>query len=119
MNHLFVFASFVLCTFVLVACASTSSMPEPEDKGPTYSRPMDEPLTREYRACATDTDCVLAQNGCCDCANGGEDIAIHRDQVAAFKARFDCHGCTEIGGDCGQGAITCENKLCTYREPTR
>jgi len=80
---------------------------------------MDEPHTLPYRACAADTDCVLAQNGCCDCANGGEDIAIHRDKLKAFTARFDCHGCTEVAGDCGQGKVTCENKLCMYREPAQ
>jgi len=119
MKQASILASLLLSTLVLSACASTPTVSAPEDKGPSFSRPMAEPLTREYRACTIDTDCVLAQNGCCDCANGGEDIAIYRDQVAAFTARFECHGCTEIGGDCGRGAITCENKLCTYRESAR
>jgi hypothetical protein len=121
MKHLSMLAAFALCGVLAAACASASNgASEAHSKGPTFSGPMEDRLTLEYRACATDTDCVLAQNGCCDCANGGEDIAIHRDHVEAFKARFQCGGgCTEIGGDCGRGAISCENKLCTYREPAR
>lgn len=79
---------------------------------------MEERFTLEYRACEVDTDCVLALNGCCDCANGGRDIAIARDQAAAFNARFACTGaCTERGGDCGRGTIACEGKLCVYHPP--
>ena len=80
--------------------------------------PMPEPQTRKYRACSTDADCIVAQNGCCDCANGGEDIAIHRDQARAFQARFQCSGgCTEMAGDCARGTARCDDHLCTYHEP--
>lgn len=115
------FGTFALCALIATACAtSSSSNGSSEPPGSTFSAPMDEHLTLEYRACTTDTDCVLALNGCCDCANGGQDIAVHRDHASAFQARFKCTGgCTEIGGNCGQGAIACENKLCTYREPAQ
>jgi hypothetical protein len=80
------------------------------------SAPMEERLTREYRACAVDADCVVVLNGCCDCANGGQDIAVNREEAAAFEARFHCTGeCNEMAGDCGQGTARCEDQLCTYR----
>lgn len=105
----------MLLTFALAAMACARDY---EVKPRRYAEPMQEHLTLEYRACTNDTDCVLALNGCCDCANGGEDIAVNREQAAAFKARFVCnHGCTEIGGNCGQGTIACEAKLCVYHQP--
>lgn len=114
--------------FALVACgpsvetkpvavqeqvASPTSLPSP---APRTDEPMDEALTVSYRACSTDADCVLALNGCCDCANGGRDIAVSRAKLAEFKAQFRCTGaCTERGGTCGKGRIACENKVCMYR----
>jgi hypothetical protein len=98
-----------------LACASRY---ERDPKPRRVSEPLQAHLTLEYRACTTDTDCVLALNGCCDCANGGEDIAVSREHAAAFKARFSCAvGCTEMGGNCGQGTVACEDKVCVYREP--
>ena len=120
-KHLILIAA---CTLSAWACAPSpepssdippQAAPEPSTK---FSEPMQDHLTLEYRACKVDTDCVLALNGCCDCANGGDDIAIARDKVSAFKARFSCTGgCTERGGNCGQGTITCENNLCMYKAP--
>lgn len=96
--------------------ASTACAPCRAPTAEKLSAPMEEPLTRKYRACAVDADCVLALNGCCDCANGGQDIAVRRDQAAAFEARFHCTGeCNEMAGDCRQGTVRCEDQLCTYR----
>jgi hypothetical protein len=117
------FSTFVLLALLGTACASTapaSSSPsnDPEAQTSKFAEPMPTHLTLDYRACTNDADCVLAQNGCCDCANGGEDIAVRRDRAAAFRERFRCEdGCTEIGGSCGQGTITCEEQLCVYRPP--
>jgi hypothetical protein len=106
----------LLTAWVLIATACARS-PAPTSR---TSEPLEEHFTLDYRACTVDTDCVLALNGCCDCANGGQDIAVARDKAAEFKARFHCAGpCTEIGGNCGHGTIACENKLCVYREPTQ
>jgi hypothetical protein len=71
-----------------------------------------------YQACARDADCIFATNGCCDCANGGVEVAIACDQKAAFEARFDCNNlpCTERGREieCGTGTVACENTLCVF-----
>jgi hypothetical protein len=111
--------------FALSACTNTVKPAPPPNDVPAITQPaqvataVDEPLpddlTLEYRACETDADCVLALNGCCDCANGGRDIAVSRARLTDFTARFRCSGaCTERAGDCGRGTISCLNKLCTF-----
>lgn len=105
-------ASLLFALALLAACSSKYE----RDRGPRrVTQPLQAHLTTEYRACTTDADCVLALNGCCDCANGGEDIAINREQYKAFRARFSCtNPCTEMGGDCGHGSVACEDGLCEY-----
>lgn len=79
------------------------------------------PLTRldEYRRCERDDQCVWVNNGCCDCVNGGEDVAVRADKAAAFRAHFQCDNipCTTIGAvpGCGRGTVACERGLCVYR----
>ncbi len=89
-----------------------------EGAGPSVSGPLPEPATREYRDCQEDADCVFANNGCCDCANGGEEIAVSTARLADFEARFDCEGvaCTEMARSpaCGCGIASCVEGLCTY-----
>jgi hypothetical protein len=36
-----------------------------------------------FQACARDEDCTWTTNGCCDCANGGNEIGIARRQEAS------------------------------------
>lgn len=79
---------------------------------------MPEPQTRAYRACTSHAQCTYVQNGCCDCANGGQDFAVARDQVNAFRSQFQCTGqCTEMYRECRKGKIACEQGLCVYHEP--
>jgi hypothetical protein len=109
--------TWILLSFALLGSACTSRY-ERDPRPARISQPLQEHLTRDYRACTHDSDCVLALNGCCDCANGGEDIAINREKYKAFRARFSCvNPCTEMGGDCGHGNVACEDKVCVYREP--
>jgi hypothetical protein len=72
-----------------------------------------------YRSCESDEQCVWANNGCCDCANGGEDVAVRADKKAAFRARFQCDNtpCTVVGAvpACGTGIVACERGVCVYR----
>ena len=85
------------------------------------SPPLPVEETLPYRACAEDVDCLYVTNGCCDCVNGGEDMAVNKEQLEAFRARFSCSGrCTMIGAlpACGSGALACEGGLCVYhRKP--
>ena len=96
------------------ACSSAPKAPELTSGTP----PMAEPETRDFRTCQTDSDCVYVQNGCCDCANGGGAIAVHRDKVQAFRAKFDCSAasCTAMMNlpGCDKGTASCKAGLCEY-----
>ncbi|MDD2943284.1 MAG: hypothetical protein PHC51_10005 [bacterium] len=71
-----------------------------------------------YQYCGNDKDCVVMRNGCCDCANGGFDVAINKMRVEDFKARFNCMSttCTEIAPvtPCGIGTVTCVEHRCDF-----
>ncbi len=77
---------------------------------------MPEAETLKYRTCTTDSDCIYINNGCCDCANGGEDLAINKNQQEEFLNEFDCKGviCTEVYRECGTDEIQCINNICEY-----
>jgi hypothetical protein len=85
------------------------------------AKPMPLPETEPYRQCETVADCVAVTNGCCDCANGGQDIAINRQQVERFRAQFKCSPMCSLAGaipPCLSGEISCDRQLCTYHVPT-
>lgn len=70
---------------------------------------------------ARDEDRTWATNGCCDCANGGNEIGIARNQDAAFKKRLargtKNRPCTMMAIElaCGTGEIKCEASRCVFR----
>ncbi len=72
----------------------------------------------KYQYCGEDRDCVPAVNGCCDCANGGEDVAVNRERLEAFRSRFECLNvsCSEKSREpvCGSGLVSCLNHKCKY-----
>ena len=102
------FLSVVIGAFGLTASAAaapnTEKLPESE--------------YHSYQKCGLDTDCVVVQNGCCDCANGGEDIAINKLYLDKFKARFSCEQimCTMMAAvpPCGSGLVSCVSNSCHY-----
>ena len=84
------------------------------------SPPLPEEEALAYRRCEMDEECVYVTNGCCDCVNGGKDLAVNREQVDAFRKNFVCSGrCTMIGTvvACGSGTVACEGGLCVYHRP--
>ncbi len=76
----------------------------------------------QYQSCGQDSDCIIAQNGCCDCANGGEDVAISIRHQENFKKRFNCLDimCTQLARDpaCRTGVVSCIKGKCNYFEPS-
>ena len=50
-----------------------------------------------YQYCGRDVDCIIVQNGCCDCAQGGEQAAINKNRLEAFEANFSC-----LNAECGE-----------------
>lgn len=97
----------------LLQSACTDSSPAKQ------TRPLALSGLDDYRRCERDDQCVWVNNGCCDCANGGEDIAVRVDKKAAFRALFQCDNlpCTAIGSvpQCGTGEVACQSGLCVFR----
>jgi len=73
-----------------------------------------------FQNCETDDDCVFATNGLCDCANGGDEVAINTDNSKAFQEIFDQDSlCTRRSREvpCGIGAgISCQKNVCVFEE---
>ena len=82
------------------------------------TKPLSDFELARYQYCGSDKDCMVAQNGCCDCANGGEDVAVNKERFDAFRARFDCLyvncGDKEAVPACTSGVVSCVNHKCLY-----
>lgn len=91
-----------------------------ESKTDKVQKPLDDFEVGRYQYCGKDSDCTIANNGCCDCANGGKDVAINKKRLEDFKARFSCNDvmCTEMAADprCGSGLVSCINHKCKLFE---
>ena len=73
----------------------------------------------KYQQCNSDDECITVTNGLCDCANGGEEVAINANHSDSFNEIFgDKMGvCTLMirAIPCGIGAgNTCENNVCRF-----
>jgi len=101
-------ASAFFVALVLFACG--------EARGASKPLPASELL--KYQSCKADEDCMWITNGCCDCGNGGIEVAIARSQEAAFRAQFQCTHvpCTTMGRTpvCGTGSVHCEAARCVF-----
>lgn len=89
-----------------LCCAACAQVPVP---------PLPENELRALQACRSAGECVRVVNGCCDCANGGETVAVHRKFEATLRARFDCAKtlCAGKVGDCQFREPECVRGLCT------
>jgi hypothetical protein len=115
---------------LLILLLSCTHKPVPdtiEEETPEWLResngkppnPVSEAESRDYRACSRDDECVYVLNGCCDCANGGDNFAVRADKRDSFLTRFaECKKfpCTEMGAmePCGSGHVSCKQGLCSY-----
>ena len=113
--------SFMIMTsFVLLACYNSGNS---TGAGTKNIGPMSEADTLKYRTCTSDSDCIYAQNGCCDCANGGADIAINLNKLTEFRESLNCGSgvaCSMVGAvpPCGSGTVSCKSGLCEYTRAT-
>ena len=105
--------SFLLLSLLTMGCSAT--LTNPSNGADTV---LGEAETIAYRDCTVDSDCVYTTNGCCDCANGGQDIAVNKTKRADFESLFSCGGvaCTMIGAvpPCGSGTVSCKSGICEY-----
>lgn len=112
---------FAVC-LLLVAILPSASFADGVSAVPDVSGMLSEFELGKYQYCGTDSDCIKANNGCCDCANGGADVAVNRKDYDSFRARFDClHvNCTERARipACASGVVSCVNHKCKYFDPS-
>lgn len=119
MNQLVNMSRRWLVAFVVSLCTASCGR-EQNAKNP--GAPLAPSETREFQACAADDDCIYVQNGCCDCANGGADLAINKKFEKAFLAKRKCSEkfpCTLMGmiPACGSGKVSCTDGMCAYKLP--
>jgi len=83
----------------------------------TTSKPIDAFELGKYQYCGKDSDCVVAVNGCCDCVNGAEDVAVNKGHYDSFRTRFRCLSmlCPELDNTkCAKGVVSCIEHKCNY-----
>ena len=82
--------------------------------------PISEEDLYRFRYCGSDSDCIAVVNGCCDCANGGQEVAIAKSSLGEFKALFDCNqvscGQRYPTPECRQGYVSCLKNRCTFTQ---
>lgn len=92
----------------------TDAAPVKEYTGPKLA---DFDLAR-YQYCGADSDCIVALNGCCGCEDGGQEVAVNKDRLEAFRSNFSCDNVA-----CGQklsstrcfgGVVSCVEHRCLY-----
>ncbi|MEI6079617.1 MAG: hypothetical protein WCQ53_03145 [bacterium] len=113
MNKLF----FVFLPLLLLSCGNSSTNGSGSD-----GSPLSDANALKYRSCSKDSDCTYTNNGCCDCANGGKDIAVNTKALTDFRTNFNCQNvaCTMLAAvpACGTGTIACKSNLCEYTRAT-
>ena len=114
MNKYNVFVFFVLLFFSVFALFSVSFAIE------TIETLSPEQL-RKYQFCRTDRDCIVVNNGCCDCANGSPPVAINRERKEDLQKNFDCKAMLcenkSPGPECSPGYVSCIKDRCRFITP--
>ncbi|HQH28156.1 MAG TPA: hypothetical protein PLP17_12220 [Oligoflexia bacterium] len=91
--------------------------------GTGNTKPLDDFELARYQYCGTDKDCVVSINGCCDCANGGIEVAVNKERRDDFRKRFDClyFECSHKPANppCANGVVSCVNHKCRYFDTTK
>ena len=76
-------------------------------------------LLDEWKVCSQDLDCVETQKGCCNCANGGIQMAINKQYLDEWQNILD-NSCQDVGClafvNCKQGRVVCEDNKCAFKE---
>ena len=72
----------------------------------------------EYQYCGKDSDCMEVINGCCQCLQGDEYVAIAKNRYLDFKKNFVCENVScpkeDTYKNCEEGLVSCINHRCTY-----
>jgi len=101
-----------------VFSGSTSKAPVRKIGKTGNTKAIDDFELAKYQYCGADSDCTVSTNGCCDCANGGVEVAVNKSRLEAFRDRFDCLHieCTQVIANppCANGVVSCINHRCQY-----
>ena len=112
------FAPALVVAFFVLSCGAMQTGNNNNSSSGEAGVPISRGLLVQYQNCEKDSDCVYIQNGCCDCANGGEDTSININEQQEFQENFDCTNvtCTLIAPltPCGSGTVSCFSGLCEY-----
>jgi|GEM_PF-6864716 len=110
-----ILAVFFLLLPLVLGAANAAADGVPKTGAQTL---LDEHELGRFQYCGYDRDCLLANNGCCDCANGGQDVSVSRYSYEKFKERFDCShvscGDKYSYPECGSGVVACIRNKCQY-----
>ncbi len=94
---------------------------ETDDKE-LYDKPIDSDRLLSYQSgCSNANDCTYANNGACDCANGGIETAVMKAKYEEFVGLFKKNvACTERAKvpPCGTGTTSCIDSRCNF-EPEK
>jgi len=74
-------------------------------------------LRHAWMQCEKDNDCVETKINCCDCYQGGEQVAINRKYFdtwySLLNKNCDQEECLDVD-NCTEGKISCQNHLCRF-----
>ena len=92
--------------------------PSPIGSGTGQTKPLSDFELAKYQYCGSDRDCTVAVNGCCDCANGGQEVGVNKERLRDFQKRFDClyAQCSHEPANppCFNGVVSCLDHRCQY-----
>ena len=125
----------LVCICLSVSVTFADGMPEGKEGVSKNTKVPDEVVKEElkrpslvdkdilpYQYCGKDSDCMPVINGCCQCMQGDKYVAINKDRLEAFQARFTCEDilCPKsesFSYSCEDGVVTCLNHRCLYVAP--
>jgi hypothetical protein len=105
------------------AAAPTTKQGQPKKPAAGNTKPLNDYELGKYQYCGRAEDCIVAVNGCCDCANGGIEVAVNKARFDDLLKRFDCLyvQCSHKPADppCANGVVSCIDHKCQYFDDAR
>lgn len=99
-----------------VGSAGEASKPAQKVGRAGRTDPLEEFDLARYQYCGKDSDCVLTVNGCCDCEQGGQQVAVNQQRLEDFRKNFECLyvSCGEGQADnrCANAVVSCVDHRC-------
>jgi len=103
---------FIIAIVLSFFAAQASAQPESP-----RTEPYSESELNKFQYCGSDDDCIALSNGCCDCAQGGQFVAINKERQPDFGGNFNCIDFVCPKPDrslCMKGVVSCVEHKCRY-----